>query len=91
MTNEVKIQLTEKYRYLGKTLMADWKSEIEVKRRIAMSKEAFNKRKNLFSSSMDLENRKLLVKCYVWSILLYRCETWALEKSKKYRMKAFKM
>ena len=32
-------------------------------------KAAFNKKKNLFTSKMDLNLKKKLVKCYVWAWL----------------------
>jgi hypothetical protein len=41
-----------------------------------MAKTAFNKKRALFTSTLDLELRKKLVKCYVWSIALYGAETW---------------
>jgi hypothetical protein len=47
-----------------------------VKSRIAMAKAAFNKNRAPFTSKMDLELRKKLVKCYIWSIALYGAETW---------------
>jgi hypothetical protein len=43
-----------------------------------MAKAAFKKRRALFTSTLDLELRKKLVKCYVWSIALYGAETWTL-------------
>jgi hypothetical protein len=43
-----------------------------------MAKAAFNKKNALFTSKMDLELRKKLVKCCVWSIALYGAETWTL-------------
>ena len=43
-----------------------------------MAKAAFNKKRALFTSSLDLELRKKLVKCYIWSIALYGAETWTL-------------
>jgi hypothetical protein len=39
---------------------------------------AFNKKKNLFTSKLDLNLRKKLVKCYIWSMALYGAETWTL-------------
>jgi len=36
------------------------------------------KRGLLFTSTLDLELRKKLVKCYIWSIALYGTETWTL-------------
>jgi hypothetical protein len=40
-----------------------------------MSKAAFNKKRAPFTSKMDLELRKKLVKCYICSIALYGGET----------------
>jgi hypothetical protein len=40
-----------------------------------MAEAAFNKKRALFISKMDLEQRKKLVKCYIWSIALYGAET----------------
>jgi hypothetical protein len=39
----------------------------EIKSRIVMAKAAFNK-KNLFTRKLDLNLRKKLMKCYIWSI-----------------------
>jgi hypothetical protein len=43
-----------------------------------MAKAAFNKKRALFTSTLDWELRKKLVKCYIWSIALYGAETWTL-------------
>jgi len=43
-----------------------------------MAKAEFNKKRALFTSTLDLELRKKLVKCYVWSIALYGAKTWTL-------------
>jgi hypothetical protein len=48
----------------------------EVKCAIAVAKAAFNKKRALFTSKMDLGMRKKLVKLYIWSIALYGAETW---------------
>jgi hypothetical protein len=48
--------------------------DVHVKSRIAMEKAAFNRKKNLFTRKLDLNLRKKLVKCYIWSIALYRSE-----------------
>jgi len=45
---------------------------------IAVAKAAFNKKRTLFTSTLDLELRKKLVKCYIWSIALCGAETWTL-------------
>ena len=59
-------------------LTNDGRCTCEIKCRIAMAKDAFNKKRTLFTNTLDLELRKKLVKCYVWSIALYGAETWTL-------------
>jgi hypothetical protein len=43
-----------------------------------MAEAAFNKERALFTSTLDFELWKKLVKCYIWSIDLYGAETWML-------------
>jgi hypothetical protein len=56
-----------------------------------MAKAAFNKKMTLFTSTLDLELRKMLVKCYVWSIALYGAETWMLRALDQKYMESFEM
>jgi hypothetical protein len=44
-----------------------------------MAKEAVYK-KTLFISKMDLTLRKKLVRCYIWSTVMYGAETWTIQK-----------
>jgi len=41
-----------------------------IESRTAMARAAFNKRKALFTSILDLALRKELVKSYIWSVAL---------------------
>jgi hypothetical protein len=50
----------------------------EIKSRTAMAKAAFSKKKTLFTSKLDLNLRKKLIKYYIWSMALYGAETWTL-------------
>jgi hypothetical protein len=61
-------------------IMSDARCTREIKSRIAMTKAAFRKKKALFTSKLDLNLSKKLVKCYIWSIALYGVETWTLQK-----------
>ena len=70
-----KLENVEYFKYLGSILTNDGRSTCEIKCRIAMAKAAFSKKKALFTSTLDLELRKKLVKCYIWSIALYGAET----------------
>jgi len=69
----------------------DVKCTFEIKCRIAMAKAAFNKKRTLFTSTLDLELRKTLVKCYIWSIALYGAETWTLRAVDQKNLESFEM
>ena len=56
-----------------------------------MAKAAFNKKRALFTSTLDLELRKKLVKCYIWSIALFGAETWALRAEDQKHLESFEM
>ncbi|KAJ4427957.1 hypothetical protein ANN_23970 [Periplaneta americana] len=53
----------------------------EVKRRMAMAKEAFNSKRSIFCEPLEKELRKRLVKCFVWNVAIYGAETWTLRRS----------
>jgi hypothetical protein len=59
-------------------LTNDGRCTCEIKSRIATVKAALNKKRALFTSTLDLKLRKKLVKCYIWSIALYGTETWTI-------------
>ena len=61
----------------------------EIKSRTAMAKAAFNKYKIVFTSKLDLNLRKALVKCYTWSTALIGDETWTLQKAEQKNLKSF--
>jgi hypothetical protein len=67
------------------------KCTCEIKSRIALAKAAFNKKRALFTNKMDLELRKKLVKCYIWSIALYGAETWMLRSVDLKYLESFEM
>ena len=50
-----------------------------------MAKAAFKKKKkkDLFTSKLDLNLRKKIVKCYIWSIAFYGAENWTHRKMDK--------
>ena len=57
----------------------------------AMSKAAFNNKRALFTSTLDLELRKKLVKCYIWSVALCGTETWTLRAVDQKELESFEM
>jgi hypothetical protein len=81
----------ESFKYLGSNLTNDGRCTCEIKCRIAMAKAAFNKKRTLFTSTLDLELRKKPVKCYVCSIASYGAETWTLRAVDQKHLVSFEM
>jgi hypothetical protein len=63
----------------------DGRCTYEIKFRIAMAKVTFNKKKTLFTSKLDLNLRKKLVKCYIWSM------GWTLRAADQKYLESFEM
>ena len=79
------------FKYLVSILTNEGRCNCKIKCRIAMAKTAFNKKRTLFTSTLDLELRKKLVKCYVWSIALYGAEIWTLRAVDQKHLESFEM
>jgi hypothetical protein len=55
----------ESFKYLGGMLTNDGRCTCKIKSKIALAKDAFNTKRVLLTSKMDLELRKKPVKCYI--------------------------
>jgi len=63
-----------------------------MKSRMAMARAAFNnKKKTLFTSKLDLNLRKKLVKFYIWGMALYGAKTWTLRAADQKYLGGFEM
>ena len=49
------------------------------------------RRRLFFTSKLDLNLRKKLVKCYIWSMALYGAETWTLRAADQKYLQSFEM
>jgi hypothetical protein len=81
--------LLKPFKYLGSILTNDGRCTCKIKCRIAMAKATFNKKRTLFTSTLDSELRKKLVNCYVCSIALYGAETWTLRAVDQKHLESF--
>jgi len=62
----------------------------EIQSRNEMAKKVFMDKKKLFTGKMNLELKKRIMKCLVWSVALYAAETWTVTQTDR-RLEAFEM
>ena len=87
-----KLQQVKHYQYLGHMVTNDGRCETEVKRRIGMAKSTFNDMRKIVTSKQITNKLKMrIIKCYIYSILMYGSETWTLNKQLEDRIGAFEM
>ncbi|KAL4148794.1 hypothetical protein QTP88_002949 [Uroleucon formosanum] len=90
--NNEQLQQVKEFCYLGRLITDDNKSTKEIRRRITLAKHAFEKKRTLLTNKhLSISSRKKFVKAYIWSILLYGCESWTIGKYEKDRLEAMEM
>ena len=85
------VEQVSKFRYLGSLISEDGRCLDDVKTRIGMAKDAFNKREELLTRSIRVDLSKRLVKTLVWPVVLYGCETCTMRNEEINRLNAFEM
>jgi hypothetical protein len=91
MIGQKQLENVECFKYLDSILTNDGRCTREIKSRLALAIAAFNKKKTLFTSKLDLNLRKKLVKCYTWSMVWYGAETWTLRAADQKYLESFEM
>ena len=91
MIDQKQLENLESFKYLGSMLTNDGRCTCEIKSRFATAKTAFNKKRAIFTSTLDLKLRKKLVKYYIWSIAFYGAETWTLRAEDHKHLESFEM
>ena len=90
MMDQKQLKNVECFKYSGSMLTNDGRCTCEIRSRIAMAKAAINK-KNLLTTTMDLNLRNKLVKSYILSMVLYGAETWKLWAADQKHLESFEM
>jgi hypothetical protein len=91
MIGQKQPQNVEYFNYLDSIITNGARFTREIKSKISMAKAVFNKKKTLFTSKLELNLRKKLVKCCTWSIDLYGAETWTFRKVDQKYLESFEM
>uniref|UniRef100_A0A8D8VC16 Craniofacial development protein 2 n=1 Tax=Cacopsylla melanoneura TaxID=428564 RepID=A0A8D8VC16_9HEMI len=86
------LEQVSSYKYLGTYVNQDWGHKHEIKIRIEMARTSFNRmRPVLCNMHLNLNTRIRVLKCYVFSVLLYGVEVWTLTKETLNRLESFEM
>ena len=89
---EIEIKQVDKFQYLGSLITSDAKSGQEIKRRIGIAKTAFKFMSNvLIPRNIKGQTKLRLIKCYIWSTMMYGCETWTISEIMKKQLEAAEM
>ena len=87
-----KIKQVYRFKYLGYIITSDGRCDTEIKRRIAMAKDSFSKMSPIFKNhNISMITKFRVLKAYVWSILLYGCESWTIGEQMKKKLEAAEM
>lgn len=90
--NQQRIEQVQKFTYLGSTVNEEWDHSLEIKCRIEKARSAFMRMAKLFKSHDLNTNTKIrLLRCYVFSILLYGVESWTVTDASSKKLEAFEM
>nr|CAH7728610.1 unnamed protein product [Callosobruchus chinensis] len=89
--NGKQIERINKFKYLGSMVDDQWNPELEIRCRIEQARATSLKLKNLTNRNLNFKLRYRMVKCYVWSVLLYGAEAWTLKAAAINRIEAFEM
>ena len=80
------------FKYLGTTITWNLNDETELKCRIAQTKSAFNKMRNILCNKNILfETRYRVLNAYIYPIFTYNAETWTLNKTTTTKIDALEM
>ena len=82
----------ERFNYLGFTITPNGRCDEEIKKRITLSKQAFQKMSPVLKNrAISIHTKTRVRKCYVWSVLLYGSECWTINKEMEKRLEATEM
>jgi len=90
--NNIKIGQVQHFNYLGSWITTDGRCGKEISRRINLSKRSFNSMKYIFRDrQLSIQLKTRLLKCFVWPVLMYGCETGTVTTKTRKNLEAAEM
>ena len=86
------LEQVERYKYLGSVVTQDGRCDQEIKTRLAIARSAYIRIKPIVTNrSISINLRKRFIRAYIWSTLMYGCESWTISKEMERRIEAAEM
>ena len=77
---------------MGQTITSNGKCDDEILKIIDIARSAFNSMlKVITARHISMKTRKIIIKAYVLSTLLYGCETWTINTRNMTKLQSFEM
>ena len=90
--NKISLENVSSFKYLGSTKKSDGTCKEDIATRIGMAKQKMIQLNNVWKDrSIPTELKVKILKCLVWPIMLYGCETWTTKKAEEKRIEAAEM
>ena len=87
--NNETIKQVDKLKYLGSTITSDGRNDADIKTRIGMAKDAFQKMdKVIKNKNITIETRNRILQCYVIPILTSGSECWTISPNMERKLEA---
>ena len=86
------MQTVTEFIFLGSKITADGDCSHEIQRRLLLERKVMNNLDSILKSrDITLPTKVCLVKAMVYPVVMYRCESWTIKKSKHQRTDAFEL
>ena len=87
-----KVEAGTDFIFLGSKITADGDCSQEIKRHLLLGRKAMTNLDSVLKSrDITLLTKVHLVKAMVFLVVMYRCESWTIKKTKYWRIDAFKL
>ena len=84
-----RLDQVDSFKYLGSRVSEDGRCDREIKWRIAMGKAAFGQLRTILRNlGIGMETKMRILRTYVWSVILFGCESWTISKEMRRRLEA---
>ena len=87
-----KVEAVTDFIFLSSRITVDNDCSHEIKRQLLLGRKAMTNLDSILKSrDITLPTKVHLVKAMVFPVVMYRCESWTIEKAERQRIDAFKL